>query len=147
MRNLEADMRRLLRVALTLAGAFVAAAQAFAQVDDRQLARIEHVIVIYAENRSFDHLYGLFPGANGIAKATEAQKIQTDHNGKPRPHITVWGSDGKPDPRFPSQLPNAPFRIDAAPISRALTEVLPSPIHAYFHHVEQINGGRNDRFV
>ena len=27
---------------------------------------IEVVVVIYAENRSFDHLYGLFPGANGL---------------------------------------------------------------------------------
>ena len=31
--------------------------------------RIEHVIVIYSENRSFDNLYGLFPGANGIGTA------------------------------------------------------------------------------
>ena len=37
------------------------------------LARIEHIVVIYAENRSFDHLYGLFPGAEGIANATAEQ--------------------------------------------------------------------------
>ena len=30
---------------------------------------INHVVVIYLENHSFDNLYGLFPGANGIAKA------------------------------------------------------------------------------
>src|SRR3954454_22467817 len=36
---------------------------------DEGLSRIEHVEVIYAENRSFDHLYGLFPGADGIANA------------------------------------------------------------------------------
>src|SRR5262249_20418412 len=76
----------------------------------------------------------------------EAQKTQVDHEGKPLSEITVWGPDGKPDPRFPT-LPNGPFRIDAPPVSRALTEVLPSPIHAFFHHIEQINGGRNDRFV
>ncbi len=29
--------------------------------------KIEHLVVIYQENRSFDSLYGLFPGANGIA--------------------------------------------------------------------------------
>src|SRR6185436_240548 len=39
---------------------------------------IQHIIVIYAENRSFDHLYGLFPGANGIANATPEQYIQVD---------------------------------------------------------------------
>ena len=33
------------------------------------LARIDHIVVIYAENRSFDNLYGLFPGADGIANA------------------------------------------------------------------------------
>src|SRR5215472_2193840 len=27
--------------------------------------QIENVVVIYAENRSFDNLYGFFPGANG----------------------------------------------------------------------------------
>src|SRR6185437_13352212 len=31
------------------------------------LEKLDHIIVIYAENRSFDNLYGLFPGANGIA--------------------------------------------------------------------------------
>ena len=32
------------------------------------LRKIETIVVIYAENRSFDNLYGLFPGANGILK-------------------------------------------------------------------------------
>jgi len=32
-------------------------------------AQIDTVVVIYAENRSFDNLFGLFPGANGIANA------------------------------------------------------------------------------
>ncbi|MFO0989697.1 MAG: acid phosphatase [Alphaproteobacteria bacterium] len=135
------------RAAFGLAAALAGFGPAWAQVDDRQLARIEHIVVIYAENRSFNHLYGLFPGANGIANATAAQTIQTDHAGKPLPHLTVWGPGGLPDPRFPAKLPNGPFRIDAPPFSRSLAEILPSPIHAYFHHIEQINGGRNDRFV
>ncbi|WP_239649916.1 alkaline phosphatase family protein [Methylocucumis oryzae] len=55
------------------------------------LADIEHIIVIYAENRSFDHLYGLFPGANGIANATNEQKLQIDHNGQPLPSLPpIW---------------------------------------------------------
>ncbi|HXZ43901.1 MAG TPA: alkaline phosphatase family protein, partial [archaeon] len=29
------------------------------------LDRIHHLVVIYLENRSFDNLYGEFPGANG----------------------------------------------------------------------------------
>ena len=112
------------------------------------LARIEHIVVIYAENRSFDHLYGLFPGADGIANATPAQYTQVDHDGTPLPHLPpVWTADGKPDPRFPAQMANRPFRIDAPPISQSLDKVLPSPIHAFWQNQEQIDGGRNDRFV
>ena len=33
------------------------------------LSKVENIVVIYAENRSFDHLYGLFPGAEGLAQA------------------------------------------------------------------------------
>src|SRR5690349_2620759 len=82
------------------------------------LARIDNIVVIYAENRSFDHLYGLFPGAEGIASATAEQKMQLDHDGKPLPHLPpTWDHHGKPMARFPTEeLPNAPFRIAAAPI-------------------------------
>ena len=31
---------------------------------------IENIVVIYAENRSFDNLYGSFPGANGLSRVT-----------------------------------------------------------------------------
>ena len=58
------------------------------------LEKIDTVVVIYAENRSFDHLYGLFPGAEGIAQATPEQKTQLDHDGKPLPHLPrAWGAD------------------------------------------------------
>jgi phospholipase C len=112
------------------------------------LARIDHIVVIYAENRSFDHLYGLFPGAEGIASATSAQTTQLDHDGKPLPHLPpVWTPEGKPDPRFPMQLPNRPFRIDAPPINGSLDKVLPSPIHAFWQNEAQIAGGANNEFV
>src|SRR5438067_4343765 len=110
------------------------------------LGKIKTIVVIYAENRSFDHLYGFFPGANGIANATADQKTQLDHDGTPLPYLTVFAADGKPDPRFP-RLPNAPFRIDAPPIDMPLDKVAPSPIHAFYHHQEQINGGRNNMFA
>src|ERR1700716_3152116 len=75
-----------------------------AQVSDQDLAKIETVVVIYAENRSFDHLYGFFPGANGSAQATEEQKPQIDHDGTPLRQLTVF-LNGKPDSRFPP-MPN-----------------------------------------
>src|SRR5882724_486158 len=36
------------------------------------LKKIEHVIIIYQENWSFDGLYGKFPGANGLMNAQSA---------------------------------------------------------------------------
>ncbi len=74
------------------------------------LASINHIIVIYQENWSFDSLYGKFPGANGTAGATYAQ---VDQNGKP--YVTLpqpldtTPETPAPDPRFPSNLPVAPF--------------------------------------
>ena len=47
------------------------------------IAGIDHVIVIYQENWSFDGLFGKFPGANGIANASAASIAQTDKDGKP----------------------------------------------------------------
>ncbi|HVO88311.1 MAG TPA: acid phosphatase [Casimicrobiaceae bacterium] len=112
------------------------------------LDRIDNIVVIYAENRSFDHLYGLFPGAEGIASATPEQFVQLDHDGKPMATLpAVWGADGKADARFPRNLPNRPFRIDAPPVNMRLDQVLPSPIHQYWQNQEQIAGGRNNHFA
>jgi len=112
------------------------------------LARIEHIVVIYAENRSFDHLYGLFPGAEGIASATAEQKTQLDHDGRPLPQLPPTWEHGKPSVRFATEkLPNGPFRIDAPPINGRMDEVLPSPWHLYYQNKEQINGGRNNMFA
>jgi acid phosphatase len=42
------------------------------------LANIQHFVVIYQENWSFDGLYGSFPGANGIANASPTALSQLD---------------------------------------------------------------------
>ncbi|MBV9376703.1 MAG: acid phosphatase, partial [Alphaproteobacteria bacterium] len=42
---------------------------------------IENIVVIYAENRSFDNLYGYFPGANGLARVTSDMALQRDRDG------------------------------------------------------------------
>src|SRR3984893_14439108 len=110
------------------------------------LGKIKTIVVIYAENRSFDHLYGFFPGANGIANATAEQKTQLDHDGSPLPYLTIFGSDGKPHPRFP-RMPNEPFSIEAAPINMPADMIASSPIHAFYHNQEQINGGKNNMFA
>jgi len=138
------EMRRHeLAAALLLATACIAAQGARA---DEALARIKTIVVIYAENRSFDHLFGFFPGANGIAHASEEQKTQLDHDGKPLPYLLTFGPDGKPNANFP-RMPNRPFPIDGEPVNRSPNMVLPSPIHAFYHNQEQINAGRNNMFA
>jgi len=76
--------------ARTFAAALVAALAGCSQqptsLTRAGLEKIDHIIVIYAENRSFDNLYGLFPGANGIANAMPAQYTQIDNDGKPTLH-------------------------------------------------------------
>src|SRR5499427_2133008 len=135
------------RLLLTVACALLAScASALAQEARRGLDAIEHIVVIYAENRSFDHLYGLFPGANGIANATLAQYTQVDRDGRLLPRLpAVWR--GKEPSLFPTDLPNRPFRIDAPPINLPLSVATHDPVHRFYQNVEQINGGRNDRFV
>ena len=112
------------------------------------LERIDTIVVIYAENHSFDNMYGMFPGANGVADASKESTLQRDHDGKPLATLPPVYTSGKPDAKYPTQgLPNGPFRIDAPPIGRHIDEVVPSPIHAFWHNQEQIDGGRNDKFV
>ena len=111
------------------------------------LAKIEHIVVIYAENRSFDNLYGLFPGANGIANATPESTTQLDRDGKPLPVLPPVWKAGKPDPAFPINLPNKPFRIDAPPINLPLSVPTRDLVHLFHVQQEQIAGGRNNLFA
>src|SRR5437868_2277515 len=90
--------------AAALVSLVVTSSACMAQVSDQDLAKIETVVVIYAENRSFDHLYGRFPDANGLDQATQEQKTQLDHDGTPLRQLTVF-NDGKVDVRFP-RMPN-----------------------------------------
>ena len=111
------------------------------------MAKIKNIVVIYAENRSFDHLFGFFPGANGIANATAEQKTQLDHDGTPLPHLTIFANDGKPDPRFPRAAERAvPHRCAADQRARSTrsrrARSMPSITIS-----EQINGGRNNMFA
>lgn len=135
---------RKLTLALALAGLFgVTHTQIFAA---GPMDKIENVVVIFAENHSFDNLYGRFPGANGIDKATAEQKLQLDHDGKPLKSLIVFDHHGHPDPNYPV-LPNAPFQIDGPLVGKKLSDLTPSGVHAFFHNQEQINGGKNNMFA
>src|SRR5215472_328363 len=78
------SLRRLLAVALSMGtaitiGPIATAITAGAEEDEMgALGRINHFVVIYEENHSFDNLYGQFPGANGIARASSTSTTQVD---------------------------------------------------------------------
>jgi len=115
---------------------------------DPKLDKIGQIVVVYLENRSFDHLFGLYPGANGIANA-QAQKqgvVQVDANGKPYAVLPgpLADKSGKPDARLAAPIANGPYRLDP---KVGLQDTMFSPIHAYYANQKQINGGKNDRFV
>lgn len=111
------------------------------------LDRIQNVVVIVLENRSFDHLFGQHPGANGLAQAASAPP-QVDEQGRPyaalpRPVDTAQKPPA-PDLRFPADLPNAPFDIARHVPLREPTQDL---VHRFYQQQAQINGGRMDRFA
>jgi len=112
------------------------------------MASIDHVIIIYQENWSFDGLFGKFPGANGIANASPMSIAQTDRAGKPYatlpPSIDTRTHPPARDARIPANLPVAPF--DLAPYVPPDSRT-GNPTHRFYQQQHQINGGRMDRFV
>jgi phospholipase C len=76
---------RMIRLALVAAAATAVAAMsvggAGAGRGVDQLGKINHIVVIYEENHSFDNLYGGWEGVNGRANADAAHTTQVDQNG------------------------------------------------------------------
>jgi acid phosphatase len=112
-----------------------------------KLDGINHLVVIYQENWSFDSLYGKFPGANGLARAGDSAR-QVDKSGQlytvlPRP-MDTRPSPHVPDPRFPANLPNAPFDLEQFVLPTDSTGDL---VHSFYREQYQIDGGRMDKFV
>ena len=140
-----------------LLAALLAAASASPALAQTQtgLDRIDTIVVIYAENRSFDNLYGSFPGANGLGSATRAQSLQRDRDGSVLKALpAIWGGlTGKGvSPAIPEEatrhLPNRPFAIDDP---RGFDLALGVPTrdlwHLFYENQMQIDGGRNDKFA
>ena len=135
---------------------------AISRETNTSLDKIETIVVIYAENRSFDNLYGLFPGANGIIKNADGKAaktkdfIQVDRDGvTPLKKLSpVWNASGTPAAdklSFIAELPNAPFRIDAPPgtlhAGLPADKATPDLAHRFYNNQMQINGGKNNMFA
>jgi 3-phytase/alkaline phosphatase D len=132
------------------------------EVDPAALAafqqNIDHVVVIYQENWSFDALYGLFPGANGLGNppSSTPNVAQVSKSGAP---ITLTPSplNGGPDPNFPSDgqghlaFPGTTTPVPVGPYD--LTQFIQPGqktgdiVHRYWQEQYQIDGGKMDRFM
>jgi acid phosphatase len=135
-------------------------------------AKVKNVVVIYAENRSFDNLYGNFPGANGLSTVvnadgtpTSAYIPQKDRDGTtvlatlPQTWgggVTAPGSSVTITPAQSANLPNAPFAIETAFTkvngngagAKLDTSVVTRDLyHRFFENQMAINGGKNDMFA
>jgi acid phosphatase len=119
------------------------------------LDRIKTVVIIYAENRSFDNLYGHFPGANGLGRVTPRQSAQRDRDGSVLKELPpVWGgltARGTTPPVSEAQtahLPNVPFAIDdPSGFNAPLSVITRNLWHLFYQNQMQINGGKNDMFA
>jgi phospholipase C len=65
--RLRGAVASLVAAAFLAAFAGIAVAQSAAQAA-QGLGRIDRFVVIFLENRSFDNMFGLFPGANGLGR-------------------------------------------------------------------------------
>lgn len=81
---------------------------AFGQVasDGEGIHKIRHVVIIMQENRSFDHYFGMFPGAEGIPM----------QNGTPTACLSAprLGTCFRPYPDHSDRNGGAPHSADAA---------------------------------
>lgn len=126
-------------------------------------SKVTNIVVIYAENRAFDNLYGNFPGANGLSsvvdasgKPTSAYIPQKDRDGVtvlttlPRTWggVTQRGVTPVVTEAESGNLPNSPVAIETAfPRRLAISTVTRDLTHRFFVNQMQINGGRNDGFA
>jgi acid phosphatase len=144
------------------AGSVGALASKSTPVTDAQLREhVQHVVVLFAENRSFNNLFADFPGLQQPLKALDpAKAVQKDRNGQPFKTLPpVWGGM-VPDVQVVDHrsyqikqdaitgLPNAPFALKT-PAGEPLPHgvVTRDLVHEFYRNQMQINDGRNDGFV
>lgn len=139
-----------MRYGLLLAGALALAPAVTITARAATLSDIDTIVVIYAENRSFDNLYGFFPGANGLANLKPADYQQVDRDGSLLKELPpIWGGITKDVPQEKTaHMPNAPFAIDDPNGLNVPFEVATKDLwHRFYQNQMQINGGKNDHFA
>ena len=134
--------RWLVPLAVALVAAVAVVGGSSAKNAPNKLDKINHIVVIYEENHSFDNLYGTWEGVDGIANADAAHTIQVAQNGTPyacllqndvnltSPPLGVTCTDAGFS--ISSAFPNGPFLIDSYIPTSATT--CPKPNGAFFPH-------------
>ncbi|SIT35464.1 Acid phosphatase [Paraburkholderia ribeironis] len=124
--------------------------------------QVKHIVVIYAENRSFANLYGNFPGVQHPLDTVSAERyLQLDRDGKtPLTRLpAIWGGlvpqaqevDGRRYMIGEKDL--EPLRNRPFPIADAYGAPLPTGVitrdlvHRFYQNQMQINAGRNNQFA
>lgn len=146
---------KLLHSLLFAGTSITAIAAATPYVAAADLGKIDTIVVIYAENRSFDNIYGTFPGARGLDEVKPGEAAQVDRGGAPLKELpAVWGgltAKGVTPAVSQAQtehLPNAPFAIDDPKGFNTADGVITRDLwHRFYEEQMQINGGKNDKFA
>ncbi len=153
-------------VACNDGSASTAAAPAPVDTTTALQTKVKNIVVIYAENRSFDNLYGSFPGANGLStvidstgKVTSSYVAQVDRDGSALATLPpVWGgvlAPGSTATVTESQsagLANTPFAISTAFKTASNVTITNDMVtrdlyHRFYENQMQIDGGKNDKFA
>src|SRR5260370_10010501 len=85
------------------------------------LSKINHIVVIYQENHSFDNLYGGWEGVNGRSNAGAAQTLQVKQDG------TTYNCLLQNDLNLASVQPASCADTTRAPANTALTSHFGNP--------------------
>ena len=83
---------KLALLLIVLPGALALASPAAAQAELEGIHKIQHVVMIMQENRSFDSYFGTYPGANGIPHGTCVP--DTVHGGCIKPYYNPNDKNG-----------------------------------------------------
>ena len=134
--------------------------------------KLNHIVVIYMENHSFDNLYGadslppstmspspggnpqstvcdgqkgMFPGVEGMTPSMMvAQVDQTGATYATLPQPVDASKGGAPDPMIPGNLKNGPFDLINFQSDASKT---PDLVHRWYQEPIQIDKGKMDKFV
>lgn len=133
-----------------------------AELDKALHDNVKTIVVIYAENRSFNNLFANFPGVEKPLSSVKADDYrQRDRDGKVLEKLpSCWGGvcqigpqslDGVTYPtglQYQENLPNAPFALKGPSGEDLPLGVVTRDLwHVFYQNQMQINGGKNDAFV